>query len=109
MCSVIVPEYVGLLARPMIDCATEDSSICSCSNGCRVLDGMNALWRGMVLMGRACESLPMRCGLIGFCAIGLFALGHGSVFTKHVLLDAVGKLAYKLAWAFENGSFNACT
>ena len=59
--------------------------------------------------GQGLKSLPMRCGLIGFCALGLFALGHGSVFTKHVLLDAVSKLAYKLAWAFENGCFNACT
>lgn len=42
-------------------------------------------------------------------ALSLFALGHAGVFTKHVLLDAVGKLAYKLTWAFENGSFNACT
>lgn len=44
-----------------------------------------------------------------FCAIGLFALGHAGVFTENILLDAVSKLAYKLAWAFENGSFNACT
>ena len=44
-----------------------------------------------------------------FCALGLFALGHGSVFTENILLDAVGKLAYKLARAFENGCFNSCT
>ena len=36
---VIVPESIGWLARPMIDGAMEDSSISSCSNGCRVLDG----------------------------------------------------------------------
>ena len=33
-------------------------------------------------------------------ALSLFALRHGSVFTENVLLYAVGKLAYKLAWAF---------
>ena len=43
------------------------------------------------------------------CALGLFALGHAGVFADNILLDAVSKLAYKLAWAFENGCFNACT
>ena len=56
MGSVIVPEYVGLLARPMIDCATEDSSICSCSNGCRVLDGArdSEVWCSWAELVRAC-------------------------------------------------------
>ncbi len=86
------------------------SSISSCSNGCRVLDGMRRVIarygaHGLSLLEPAHE---VRCDWI-FCALGLFALGHAGVFTENILLDAVSKLAYKLAWSFEHGRFNACT
>ena len=86
------------------------SSISSCSNGCRVLDGMR---RVIARYGAHGLSLLEPAHEVWFdwiiFALSLFALGHAGVFTENILLDAVGKLTYKLAWAFENGSFNACT